>query len=101
MSSSSELRNSSGLTSGSVEATGSVPPSSTAGAFLAPGVSSMNMSLRPVLGRSSAVQSLPDEALVLAVEMHLDDGPAAAQADLGDVAQPHARETRRSGPGPA
>ena len=43
------------MTSGLVLLTGSVHPGLATGAGPAPGLSSMNMSLRPVLGRNSAV----------------------------------------------
>ncbi len=58
MSASSSARISSGLTSGAVEEIGTVKSSSAAGASDVPGSRSMNMSLSPVLGRSSAVASV-------------------------------------------
>ena len=57
MSASSSARISSGFTSGDVAEIGTVKPSAAAGASSWPGSRSMNMSLSPVLGRSSAVAS--------------------------------------------
>ena len=45
------------MTSGEVALIGTVKPSSAAGAASLPGSRSMNMSFRPVLGRSSALAS--------------------------------------------
>jgi hypothetical protein len=55
---SSDDQISSGLTSGAVAAIGIVNSSRASGASALPGSRSMNMSFRPVLGRSSAVASV-------------------------------------------
>ena len=48
------------------------------------------MSLRPVLGRSSAVAFGVDQVLVLLVDVHLDHGAAVLELDAADVADAHA-----------
>ena len=65
MSESSVERISSGLTSGLVASTGIVQFSFATGAPSLPGSSWMNMSFRPVLGRSSAVASVWTMSLYL------------------------------------
>ena len=46
--------------------------------------------LRAGLGAQQGARALAEQALVLAVELELHDGPAVLELDLADVADPHA-----------